>query len=271
MNTPSEREVALRRALLRAAEQIEPAPGGLERIQVRLGRPRPALIAWLEAAWTALVMRAPDVIEAIRRRAANVARLVWDRFGPKPAPGPGPHRLSWLRPLAAMTVAVFVLGGGVYVALQSVSSTISPTNGVAPGTTTGGSSHSGGRPHGHGTTDGSASRSPRSSASSSPKSSPSCSPTATPFKSESGSSAPSIQSSTPAPTTTSPSTTTSSPSPSPSDTSSPAPSDSITSSSGGSASTPDTGAASENPASANATETAALVSEATGASASCKP
>jgi hypothetical protein len=270
MSTASEREAALRRALLRAAEQIEPAPGGLERIQVRLRRPRPALLAWIEAAWTALVMRAPDVIEAVRRRSVNVARLVWERFGPKSAPGPGPHRLSWVRPLVAMSVAVFVLGGGVYVALQSVSSTISPTNGVAPGAPAGGASHTGSRgPSGsHGTTDGQASRSSRPSAPSSPRPSTSCTPrTAAPFKTSTVSPDSPIDSSTPAPTTSSPTTTTTSPSPSPSDTGSPAPSDSTTPSSGGSASTPDAGTATENPASAGgsavngtATETAVLVS-----------
>ena len=35
MTTASEREAALRRALLSAAEYIEPTPGGLERIQER--------------------------------------------------------------------------------------------------------------------------------------------------------------------------------------------------------------------------------------------
>jgi hypothetical protein len=276
MSTASEREAALRRALLHAAERIEPAPGGFERIQVRLRRPRPAIIAWLEAAWTALVMRAPDVTEAVRRRAESVARLVWERFGPKSAAGPGPHRLSWIRPLAAMSVAVFVLGGGIFVALQSVSSTISPTNGVAPGAPGGGSQTSSRAPGGHGTTDGHASRSPRSSASSSARPSPSCSHTPQVYKSKSASPGASIDSSPPTPTI-SPSTTTSSPSPTPSDSPSPTPSGgSSTPSSGGSASTPDTGAASENPASAggsavdaNATETAALVSEATGASTSC--
>jgi len=49
MSTASEREAALRRALQSAAEYIEPAPGGLERIHERLRRPRPVLVAWLEA------------------------------------------------------------------------------------------------------------------------------------------------------------------------------------------------------------------------------
>jgi len=266
MSTASEREAALRRALLRAAEQIDPAPGGFERIQVRLRRPRPALLAWIEAAWTALVMRAPDIIEAVRRRSVHAARLVWERFGPKSAPGPGPHRLSWVRPLVAMSVAVFVLGGGVYVALQSVSSTISPTNGYAPGAPGGSGSHTAKQgPSGHGTTEGQASRSPSSSPAHSAKPSPSCSQTATPYQTgPSSTPAAPIDSSSP-PSTGSPSTTPSS-SPSPSDSPSPTPSDSTAPSSGGSASTADAGSA--DGSAVSATETAALVSV-TAATTSC--
>jgi hypothetical protein len=243
MSTASEREVALRRALLRAADQIEPAPGGLERIQVRLRRPRPALIAWAEAAWTALVMRAPDFMEAVRRRSASVLRLVWERFGPRSAPGGERHRLSWVRPLAAMTVAVFVLGGGVYVALQSVSSTISPTNGVAPGAPGGGGSHTAKRGHGgHGSTDGQASQSPSSSAPASLRPSRTGSRSASTYNPGSPSPAPPFDSPSPtgslSPSTTPP--TSSSPPTSPTPTSS----GSTTPASGGSVSTAGTGSAS---------------------------
>lgn len=86
MSTASEREVALRRALMSAAAQVEPAPGGLERIQARLGRPHPLPVAWLFAAWTGLVMRAPDAMAAMRRSAASALQLVADRFGPRSAP-----------------------------------------------------------------------------------------------------------------------------------------------------------------------------------------
>jgi hypothetical protein len=284
-STPSEREAALRRALLSAAEQIEPAPGGLERIQGRLRRPRPALVAWAEAAWTALVMRAPDVTEAIRRRAADVLRLAWERFGPRPAPGGGPHRLSWVRPLAAMSVAVFVLGAGAYVALQSVSSPISTTGGVGPGTLVpgGGSRTVGGGPNGSGTTDGHGSQSPYSSASRSPRSSPSCtpSPSATPYNSGQASTGPPFQSTDPTTGSTSPSTTPPSTSTSPPVSPTPTPTVTTSPANGGSASTPDAGLTSENPAStggnastgtgsSDATLSAALSSAATGKSTPCQ-
>ena len=60
MSTLNEREAALRRALQSAAASIETAPDGLERIQARLRRPRPVVIAWLEAAWTDIYLRAQD-------------------------------------------------------------------------------------------------------------------------------------------------------------------------------------------------------------------
>jgi hypothetical protein len=183
MNTPSEREAALRRALLSAAEQIEPSPGGLERIQARLGRPRPMAVAWLEAAWTDLVMRAPVIIDAVRRHAGavrrhagSVLRLVVERFGPGVRPGVGPKRLSRLRPLAAMSVAVFVLGAGIYVALASPAAIFQTGGGSPAGPLSGGSSHPGGSgPSGTSTTLSNGSRSASSAAANpSASSSPAC-------------------------------------------------------------------------------------------------
>ena len=232
MSTPSEREAALRRALLSAAEQIEPAPGGLERIQARLGRPRPLPVAWLEAAWTVLTMRSPDVIEAVRRRLAMVLGLAWERFGPRSASGPGPgSRLRWLRPLVAMSVAVFVIGSGIYIGLASPAA-IFNTNGVTINGGDGGT-HPGGAGHsGHGATYGNGSL-PASPAPNSSGGSAACKKPRPRYES-----APSTS---PSPTSpaTSPSQSTS-PSPSPSDSASPNPSSSPPSS-GGSAATPAAG------------------------------
>ena len=247
MSTASEREAALRRALLSAAEQIELAPGGLERIQARLKRPRPAVVAWLESAWTVVMMRAPDVIEAVRRRAAEMLRLVWDRFGPKSVPGGGRQRLSWLRPLAAMSVAVFVIGAGVYVGLATPAA-IFQTGGFGLGPTGGQTgSHPGGRAtSGAGTPDGKGSRSAYAGSPSPSGSSPACKKNLPQFKSGAPSQSSSSQPSSPA---TSPSGSTSpSPSPSPSDSASPSPGSS-TPSSGQSAAAP-AALASGNPASA---------------------
>ena len=47
--THFEQEEILRRALHAAADAIEPAADGLERIRERLSRPRPLAVAWLLA------------------------------------------------------------------------------------------------------------------------------------------------------------------------------------------------------------------------------
>jgi hypothetical protein len=248
MSTASEREAALRRALLSAAEYIEPAPGGLQRIQERLGRPRPLLIARLEAAWTVVLMRAPDIIEALRRKAANLLRLVWDRFGPKSEPGPGRHGLRWLRPLVAMSVAVFVVGAGVYVGLQSPTM-LFQTGGVSGANTIGGSHASGPARTGPGTTEGSGSPPPYSASASTSASSPACQKKTNPprFQAPGPSASTSSQPTTPA-TSTSTGTSTSPP-PTPSVGTSSSPSSSTPPSSGGSADTPGAGLPSGNPAS----------------------
>ena len=54
MSTLNEREAALRRALHAAADAFEPGSDGLQRIQSRLGRPRPIAVAWADAAWLEL-------------------------------------------------------------------------------------------------------------------------------------------------------------------------------------------------------------------------
>jgi hypothetical protein len=235
MSTASEREAALRRALQSAANYIEPAPGGLDRIQERLGRPRPVLVAWLEAAWTVVMMRAPDVIEAVRRQAAKVLRLVWDRFGPKAAARPGP--LRWLRPLTAMSVAVFVVGASVYVGLES------STGAFTIGASLGGQGLTGSHPSksapgGGGTADGSGYTSSNPGTSSSPGSTPACSKSSGTAQY----SAPPPGSSTSPPSSSSAPATSTGPS---TGSTSPSPSDSTTPDPGSSSPSADSGAASD--------------------------
>ena len=207
MSTASEREAALRRALLSAAAQIEPAPGGLQRIQARLGRPRPLPVAWLTAAWTALVMRAPDVFEAMRRSGASALRLVVERFGPRSAADAGSQRLSWLRPLAAMSVAVFVLGAAVYLGLAGTGA-IFATDSGASGASSNGTTHPGTHPRSGGPSvlgTGSPTAFPGGSGSPSPT----CSPPVSRFKAAqptTGASTPSSTSSASPSDSTSPST-----------------------------------------------------------------
>ena len=221
MSTPNEREAALRRALLAAAEQVEPAGDGLQLIQARLRTPRPLAIAWLEGLWTDLAARLPGVVQTAFAAVASGLRFAWDRFTPASAPGEKARPASWLRPLAAMTVAVFVVATGAYVALSGSALNGSPSSHFGNGTNGGGgagggssSSRSGGTGGGvQGTgTPGPGSSSPAGIVTNGPgcSASPSISsfkaPSSTPSVSVSTSSSPST-SPTPTPTTSSPSPT----------------------------------------------------------------
>jgi hypothetical protein len=96
-------EEALRRALHAAADSIEPAGDGLQRIRERLSRPM--LSFETATAWYAGL-------------AARVRAVFWavvDRFRPVAAkPGHARPALGWLRPVAAMGVAIFVVAAGVF-------------------------------------------------------------------------------------------------------------------------------------------------------------
>ena len=121
MSTLNEREAVLRRALLAAAEQVEPAGDGLERIHARMRRPRPLGIAWIEAVSTDLFLRRPVFLQTAFEQVARAGRLAWERFAPRTEPGTQ-RPLNWMRPLAAMSVSVFVIAVGAYVAFSGSSS-----------------------------------------------------------------------------------------------------------------------------------------------------
>ncbi len=150
MSTLSEREAALRRALHAAADAFEPGSDGLQRIQARLGRPRPVAVAWAEAAWLDLRLWAPAGLQAVLDRLASGARLAWQRFGPTPRRSG--HRaarpLGWLRPLAALGVTVFIVAAGAYVAIDAQQA-IFPSSSRSAGSP-GGSSGAGGQGNGAG-------------------------------------------------------------------------------------------------------------------------
>lgn len=145
MSTLNEREAALRRALQSAAASIEPAPDGLERIQARLRRPRPLVIAWLEAAWTDICLRAQDGLRTAAPMLAEAMRRVGQRFAPTSQPGRA-LPLRWLRPLAAMSLAIFVVAAGTYVGLNG-SALLSAGNSQNSGKLSTGASGPGTRGH----------------------------------------------------------------------------------------------------------------------------
>jgi hypothetical protein len=216
MSTLNEREAVLRRALHSAADVIEPRPDGLERIRARVSRPRPVPVAWAEALWTDLWLRAPAGLRSVLDRVPRAMVLAWTRFGPRPGrTGSRASRtLGWLRPAAALGVTVFIVAAGAYVAInaqQSVnlgSSNSRPTQGAGTGGHNGDNSgKTASRRH-----------SPVTTGSPSPSATASCKPRkpASPASSAPTSIQPTSPSTTPSPSV--------SPSPSTSDSSSPDPS-----------------------------------------------
>lgn len=213
MSTLSEREAALRRALLAAAEQIEPAPDSLQRIQARLRPPQPLVIAWLQGLWASLILRAPSGLQAAGHRVASAARPVLDGLRGRPDPAHGANRsMGWVRPVAAMSVAVFVIAAGAYVAFSGSTFLGSPAGQNSVTSPGGGNSVPGGGGRSKGT------ESPLSnSASTDPDTSPSASVSAAPCPSTSVKSSSPPAPSSPAQSSppSSPSPTVSPPSPSP--------------------------------------------------------
>jgi hypothetical protein len=247
-HAPNNHEAALRRALHAAADQIEPAEDGLERIQARLRHPRPFPVAWAEALRVHLSLRTPDALAATAARAAHELRQIGERFMPDPddreAARGGRLQLGWLRPLAAMGTAVFIVAAVVYMA-NKVPQVISPTGNAASAVHTGGPSPRAGQSHGSGQTLGngkSGSPSPSHQPSSSPNAQ-SCSPSSQistlnpePKPSTSVLTTPPTSSS---PTSSSPTTSASpTPTPTPTDSSSTTPTGAGTTPSSGSVGTP---------------------------------
>ena len=121
MSTFTDREEFLRRALRAAVDGIEPGADGLQRIQRRLGRPRPLALAWAEAVWTDVLLRAPGGFQSALEWVVRVAQLAWERFGPTTRTGGGraARTMRWIRPLAALGVSVSIVAVGAYVALDA--------------------------------------------------------------------------------------------------------------------------------------------------------
>ncbi len=236
----------LRRALHAAADMVEPAGDGLERIRARLTAPRQLAFAWMlagysEAAKSALGRLQPlgawlrAVLDPVVGRVKPVIR----RFQPAQPDATHPlRRFTWLRPAAAMATAVVVVAMGAF-ALTELPQAISDTGSLSlPGLFSGGSGGHAGQPGeaGHGTlfpsgTAGSAA--PPAIVGGEPKRTGTCPPSKRHEPSPSPSPSPSTDPSpTPSPSvspTPSPSPTATS-SPSPSGSASPAPGSAVSSS-----------------------------------------
>ena len=163
-------EDALRRALTAAAESIEPAGDGLQRIRHRLDSPRSprsvlsACTEWLELRGTRFLIRLEPVTEAGRtalRRSRPLAALVSFLRGllsPRAAQGAGragghrgatgsPGRLGpagpWLKPVFAVSAAVTIVVVGVVILNHETGTLIRPTYSVTRPTSQGSSLGSG--------------------------------------------------------------------------------------------------------------------------------
>jgi len=134
MTAHIDHEASLRAALLAAADTLEPSGDGLERIRARLRQPRPAPLALAQAASAELFMRAPARLQDAVYQVAYWFRLVSERFGP--AQPPGRHRSrahGLLRPLAAMTVVMFIVAAGTYVAIDASTGIFPSSSSSQPG------------------------------------------------------------------------------------------------------------------------------------------
>ncbi len=151
MSTLSEREAILRRALHAAADGIEPGGDGLQRIQSRLGRPRPLRDGLGRGRrGRTCILRAPGGLQS-----ASSSGWPTRRGSPGSASGPTsgdgraaarPAPLSWLRPLAALGVTVFIVAAGAYVALDAQQAIFpsSASSANSPGGNTGSGGGAGG-------------------------------------------------------------------------------------------------------------------------------
>ncbi len=161
-----EHEELLRRALRGAADSVEPAGDGLERIRARLRPPRPALAAWMMSSAEPAALRLQPVINWFRLRMARVPEGSRRWLAPGGLPpalrgiGPAMARLGgsaaspspragWLRAAAAMAAFTVIIGSGAFAITELQQTTTSA------GLTAGGvGAERPGRGHGDGRADG---------------------------------------------------------------------------------------------------------------------
>jgi hypothetical protein len=151
-------EDALRRALTAAAESIEPAGDGLQRIRHRLDSPRSprsvlsGCTEWLELRGTRFLIRLEPLTEAGRtalRRSGPLASFLRGLFSPRAARRAGGHRGAagspgrlgpagpWLKPVFAVSAAVAIVVVGVVILNHETGTLISPSYSVTRPTSQG--------------------------------------------------------------------------------------------------------------------------------------
>ena len=155
-----EHEELLRRALRVAADSVEPAGDGLERIRARLTTPRPAVAAWMMSGTEPAVLRLRPLLTSLRPLLTSLRQVTESALDRRWAgrgalrlwAGRGALRLwasrgalrthpAWLRPAAAMAAFVVIIGSGA-LAIRALQHTIRQTGvptslGVPEGTSSG--------------------------------------------------------------------------------------------------------------------------------------
>jgi cell division septation protein DedD len=164
-----EHEELLRRALRVAADSVEPAGDGLERIRARLTTPRPAVAAWMMSSTESAVLRMRPLLTSMRPLLTSMRQVIesaldrlwagrgalrlWAGRGAlRLWAGRGALRLwasrgalrthpAWLRPAAAMAAFVVIIGSGA-IAIRALQHTIRQTGvptslGISEGTSSG--------------------------------------------------------------------------------------------------------------------------------------
>ena len=102
----------LRRALHAAANSVEPAEDGLERIRARLTTPYPMPLAWVMAGCSQLARYAAGAPQSALAWLETVLGGVRERFrAAQPGLPPG-RRPAWLRPAVAAAIAAVVVIAG---------------------------------------------------------------------------------------------------------------------------------------------------------------
>jgi hypothetical protein len=140
----------LRRALHTAAESVEPADDGLERIRARLSPPRPLLVAWVMAGYAAVARHTVGALSSVSAWLQSVPGAVRGHTLEHA------RRSPWrLHPIAALGMAAFVIVAGVIaltpVSQQAMQQTASLIHSLSGGPPSGPGGTSGGGVNGQGT------------------------------------------------------------------------------------------------------------------------
>ena len=144
----------LRRGLHEAADSVEPAEDGLERIRARLTGPYPVPVAWMMAGYSAVARCVPGGLQSVLAWLRTVPGPVRERFRAARPDPPHGRRLARLRPAAVLAIAVFAVAAGALALTplprQAISHTAALIRSLDSGGPAGGTAGPGGSGHGTG-------------------------------------------------------------------------------------------------------------------------